>query len=120
MVGEKMAEARLLGKSAVGTSLCCFSQREDIACVKNKLPSIMIPIIPHVSVALCLNFTFTGFLLLPIFCANPRFYSNDTLTYSIYQGILAGVPFFDEVFRQLDCRYVEIDPLDIFESSLAI
>jgi hypothetical protein len=34
--------------------------------------------------------------------------STINLTCSICQGILAGVPFFDEVFRQLDCRYIEV------------
>lgn len=66
------------------------------------------------------EFHFSWFSFVADFRANPRFYSDGILTYSIYQGILAGVPFFDEVFRQLDCRYVEVGPLDIIESSLAI
>lgn len=121
VVGEKITEARLLGKSAVGASLCCFSYGgRCCVCKKKNLPSIMIPIIPLVGLVLCSNSTFTGFLSMPIFRANLLFCSIGILTYSIYQGILAGVPFFDEVFRQLDCRYVEVGPLDIIRSSLAI
>ncbi len=37
---------------------------------------------------------------------SPEPYIEYTLIFSELQGVLAGVPFFDEVFRQLDCTYV--------------
>ncbi len=48
---------------------------------------------------------------------SPEPYIEYTLIFSELQGVLAGVPFFDEVFRQLDCTYV-IDSIFPFKLML--
>ncbi|KAL8771720.1 MAG: hypothetical protein Q9209_002911 [Squamulea sp. 1 TL-2023] len=79
VVGEGVKEARLLGKSPVGDLLSSSV--------------LMHGLLPFLFVVILFSIAQSYFF---------RIWSGDLIMSGI-QGMLAGVPFFDEVFRQLDC-----------------
>lgn len=118
VVGEKAAEARLLGKSAVSWVLFCVSMS----------------IYPHAfvhSLLLAMYYVQVSFRICVCVCVYVRLYISffsrtpphpSTLSTILNplknpQGMIAGVPFFDEVFRQLDCTFVSFSSSSSSSSS---
>ncbi|MCJ1226358.1 hypothetical protein MMC12_003008 [Toensbergia leucococca] len=94
VVGEKAGEARLLGKSPVGLGIDFVFLYEKRGRGRERgsfFVLLVLVCLIHCVILCCIMLKYFAA------CFKPSLIEN------LLQGIVAGVPFFDEVFNQLDC-----------------